>query len=39
MESPAFERQQEKQDQDAIMHFSDDLSVPTYIRRQDTMNL
>ena len=38
MEAPAFERQQE-QNESMIMHFDDDLKVPTYIRRQDTMKL
>ncbi|NQV16799.1 cell division protein FtsZ [bacterium] len=39
METPAFERQQERKEGGVIMHFSDDLKVPTYIRRQDPMNL
>jgi hypothetical protein len=38
LEAPAYERQQEKKE-DVIMHFSDDLSVPTYIRRHDGLNL
>ncbi len=37
LETPTFERQQ--QEEDVIMHFSDDLSVPAYIRRQDGMKL
>jgi hypothetical protein len=36
LEVPTFERQQSE---DVIMHFSDDLSVPTYIRRQEGMSL
>ncbi|MEA3287896.1 MAG: cell division protein FtsZ [Candidatus Marinimicrobia bacterium] len=39
LESPAFQRLEEKTKEDVIMHFSDDLSVPAYIRRHDTMNL
>jgi len=39
MEAPAYERQQEQKKEDVIMHFSDDLSVPTYIRRQDGLSL
>ncbi len=38
LEAPAYERKQEKKE-DVIMHFSDDLSVPTYIRRQDGLSL
>ncbi len=33
LETPTYERQQKAED--VIMHFSDDLSVPTYIRRQE----
>ncbi len=36
LETPTYERQQAE---DVIMHFSDDLHVPTYIRRQEGMNL
>ena len=36
-EKPAFERQ--KEEEDVIMHFSDDLSVPAYIRRQNSVNM
>ncbi|MCF7823835.1 MAG: cell division protein FtsZ [Candidatus Marinimicrobia bacterium] len=39
MESPAYERLQVEPNKDVIMHFSDDLSVPAYIRRQDNMKL
>jgi len=38
LEIPTYERQQ-AESEDVIMHFSDDLSVPTYIRRQEGMNL
>ncbi len=39
LESPAFNRFEEEPNKDVIMHFSDDLSVPTYIRRNDTLNM
>jgi len=39
MASSAYERLQEDPKKDVIMHFSDDLSVPAYIRRQDNMKL
>jgi len=39
MEAPAYERLNQNPDDDVIMHFSDDLSVPAYIRRQDNMKL
>jgi cell division protein FtsZ len=38
LEVPTYERQQ-SEPEDVIMHFSDDLSVPTYIRRQEGMTL
>lgn len=38
LEVPTYERQQ-SESEDVIMHFSDDLSVPTYIRRQEGMTL
>ena len=38
LEVPTYERQQTEAE-DVIMHFSDDLSVPTYIRRQEGMTL
>ncbi len=39
-ERPAYERQMEQKQDDVIMHFSDDLSVPTYIRRrEESMNM
>ncbi len=38
LEVPTYERQQ-SETEDVIMHFSDDLSVPTYIRRQEGMTL
>ena len=38
LEVPTYERQQ-AESEDVIMHFSDDLSVPTYIRRQEGMSL
>ena len=37
LETPTYERQQKPEE--VIMHFSDDLSVPTYIRRQEGFNL
>ena len=39
LETPAFTRQPDQQEADVIMHFSDDLSVPTYIRRQEPLNM
>jgi len=36
LEVPSYERQQAPE---VIMHFSDDLSVPTYIRRQEGLTL
>ena len=33
------ERHEEQKKEDVIMHFSDDLNVPTYVRRNDTMNM
>jgi len=40
LERPAYERQMEQKQDGVIMHFSDDLSVPTYIRRrEDTMKM
>ena len=38
MQTPAYTRQQETKE-DVIMHFSDDLSVPTYIRRHEGLRL
>jgi cell division protein FtsZ len=38
LEVPTYQRQQ-SESEDVIMHFSDDLSVPTYIRRQEGMTL
>jgi len=38
LDVPTFERQK-AESEEVIMHFSDDLSVPTYIRRQDGMTL
>ncbi len=39
LESPAFQRLEEQKQEDVIMHFSDDLNVPTYVRRNDTLNM
>ncbi|MCF7807202.1 MAG: cell division protein FtsZ [Candidatus Marinimicrobia bacterium] len=37
LEKPAYERKNEEED--VIMHFSDDLTVPAYIRKQNSMNM